>query len=308
MQWFWALVPFAILLFIDFVLMGIPAVQAIINMEDTQTKADMVLKVTGMQWKWQYEYPESGIKFISTLSTPRDQIANAEAKGEHYLLEVDKPVVLPVGKKVRILLTVDRRHPYLVGAAIRRQARCHSRFPARNLGADRKARHLSRPVRRTVRQGPRLHAGGRPCRAGARIRSPGWKEEGRSRGCRRRGRPDLEQGRTDGQGQGGLRKAPAPPVTSPKGKGLPPAFPALAGSKIVNGPLLDMPDGKVIKDSHVDRVLNGKAGTAMQAFKHHACPMSSWQPSSPTSATASATRGRHDPARPDQVPALGDER
>jgi cytochrome c oxidase subunit 2 len=51
----------------------------------------------------------------------------------------------------------------------------------------------------------------------------------------------------------------------PDGKGLPPAFPALAGSKIVSGPLLDM-NGKVIKDSHVDRVLHGKAGTAMQAF------------------------------------------
>src|SRR5574343_1602020 len=105
LQWFWALIPFAILLFIDFVLMGIPAVQAIINMEDTKTRADMVLKVTGMQWKWQYEYPEAGVKFISTLATPRDQISNAEAKGENYLLEVDKPVVLPVGKKVRILLT-----------------------------------------------------------------------------------------------------------------------------------------------------------------------------------------------------------
>ena len=105
MQWFWALVPFGILLFIDFILMGIPAVQAIITMEDTKTRADMVLKVTGMQWKWQYEYPEAGVKFISTLSTPRDQIANAEGKGENYLLEVDKPVVLPVGKKVRILLT-----------------------------------------------------------------------------------------------------------------------------------------------------------------------------------------------------------
>src|SRR5574343_467213 len=80
---------FAILLFIDFVLMGIPAVQAIINMEDTKTRADMVLKVTGMQWKWQYEYPEAGVKFISTLATPREQIANNADKGEHYLLEVD---------------------------------------------------------------------------------------------------------------------------------------------------------------------------------------------------------------------------
>ena len=51
------------------------------------------------------------------------------------------------------------------------------------------------------------------------------------------------------------------------GQGLPPAFPALAGSKIVNAPLLDM-NGKIIKDSHVDRVMNGKAGTAMQAFRN----------------------------------------
>ena len=53
----------------------------------------------------------------------------------------------------------------------------------------------------------------------------------------------------------------------PNGQGLPPAFPALAGSKIVNGPLLSA-DGKLIKDSHVDRVMNGKPGTAMQAFKN----------------------------------------
>jgi cytochrome c oxidase subunit 2 len=104
-QWLWALVPFAILLFIDFVLMGVPAYHAVVNMEDTKTKADMVLKVTGMQWKWQYEYPDSGIKYISTMNTPGEQIANREAKGEHYLLEVDNPVVLPVGKKVRVLLT-----------------------------------------------------------------------------------------------------------------------------------------------------------------------------------------------------------
>lgn len=52
-----------------------------------------------------------------------------------------------------------------------------------------------------------------------------------------------------------------------EGQGLPPAFPALAGSKIVNGPLLDM-NGKAAKDGHVDRVFNGKAGTAMQAFRN----------------------------------------
>lgn len=70
LQWFWVLVPFGILLFIDFVLMGIPAFHAVIDMEDTRTKADMVLKVTGLQWKWKYEYPDSGIQFVSTLTTP----------------------------------------------------------------------------------------------------------------------------------------------------------------------------------------------------------------------------------------------
>ncbi|HRE16168.1 MAG TPA: cytochrome c oxidase subunit II transmembrane domain-containing protein, partial [Rhodocyclaceae bacterium] len=51
-QWLWTLVPFGILLYIDFILMGPMAYHAVIDMEDTQTKADMVLKVTGMQWKW----------------------------------------------------------------------------------------------------------------------------------------------------------------------------------------------------------------------------------------------------------------
>jgi cytochrome c oxidase subunit 2 len=129
-QWLWALVPFAILLFIDYVLMGIPAYHAVIDMEDTRTKADMVLKVTGMQWKWQYEYPENGIKYLSTTSTPRDQITNKEAKGEHYLLEVDNPVVLPVWQEGARAADVNRRDPHVVGASVRRQARRDSRFPA----------------------------------------------------------------------------------------------------------------------------------------------------------------------------------
>jgi len=64
-----------------------------------------VLKVTGSQWMWQYEFPAEGVKFTSRLTTPRDQIDNKEAKGEHYLLEVDNPLVLPVGKKIRFITT-----------------------------------------------------------------------------------------------------------------------------------------------------------------------------------------------------------
>ncbi|MFN3543501.1 MAG: cytochrome c oxidase subunit II [Thiobacillus sp.] len=104
-QWAWVMVPFAGLLIIDYVVFGIPAYHAILMYEDTRTDADMVVKVTGSQWMWEYEYPAEGIKFTSRMTTPREQIHNLEPKGEHYLLEVDNPLVLPVGKKVRFITT-----------------------------------------------------------------------------------------------------------------------------------------------------------------------------------------------------------
>ncbi|HEU4708310.1 MAG TPA: cytochrome c oxidase subunit II transmembrane domain-containing protein, partial [Methylophilaceae bacterium] len=107
-QVFWTTIPFAILLYIDFILMGIPAYHSVVMMEDTKNGAEMVIKVTGSQWRWQYEYMDGdaqGIKFLSNLTTPEDQIDNQAEKGRDYLLEVDNPLVLPVGKKVRILLT-----------------------------------------------------------------------------------------------------------------------------------------------------------------------------------------------------------
>jgi cytochrome c oxidase subunit 2 len=67
----------------------------------------MVIKITGYQWKWRYEYLAEGVSFFSELATPRAQIDNVETKGENYLLEVDNPLVVPVRKKVRILVTAD---------------------------------------------------------------------------------------------------------------------------------------------------------------------------------------------------------
>lgn len=104
-QVFWTLVPFLVLLYIDFILMGIPAWHAIVMMEDTKTDAQMVVKITASQWRWQYDYPEEGIQFVSSLSTPASQIDNSVAKGEHYLLEVDHPLVVPINKKIRFLMT-----------------------------------------------------------------------------------------------------------------------------------------------------------------------------------------------------------
>jgi len=99
----WTIIPFLIL-----VGMAYPATRTVLNMKDA-SNADMSIKVTAYQWKWEYDYQQDGIRFFSSLSTPRDQIEEHHGpgakKGENYLLEVDRPVVVPVGKKVRLLIT-----------------------------------------------------------------------------------------------------------------------------------------------------------------------------------------------------------
>jgi cytochrome c oxidase subunit 2 len=97
----WTVIPFLIL-----VGMAYPSTKTLLMMRDT-TGADMTIKATGYQWKWKYDYLEDDVSFYSNLSTPREQIQNQAPKGEHYLLEVDNPVVVPVGKRVRVLTTAN---------------------------------------------------------------------------------------------------------------------------------------------------------------------------------------------------------
>lgn len=95
----WTIIPMAIL-----IAMAVPATGTLVRMADARD-AELTIKVTGYQWRWQYDYLDQGVSFFSTLSTPQAQIRNTADKGEHYLLEVDNALVLPVGKKVRILTT-----------------------------------------------------------------------------------------------------------------------------------------------------------------------------------------------------------
>ena len=97
----WTIIPFFILIG-----MALPATKTIISMKDTSS-SDITIKATGYQWKWGYDYLQEGISFYSNLSTPREQIENKAPKGEHYLIEVDNPVVVPVGKKIRIITTAN---------------------------------------------------------------------------------------------------------------------------------------------------------------------------------------------------------
>lgn len=97
----WTIIPFFILIG-----MAYPATKTVLAMKDTSSP-DMTVKVTGYQWKWEYDYLQEGVHFFSNLSTPPDQINNKMAKNANYLLEVDEPMVVPTGKKIRVLLTAN---------------------------------------------------------------------------------------------------------------------------------------------------------------------------------------------------------
>jgi len=105
----WTVVPFLIVIG-----MALPATRTVIAMKDT-SNADLTIKVTGMQWKWGYDYLKGegeGIGFLSNLATPRSQVgspgvAPTQPRSETYLLEVDNELVVPVGKKVRLVLTAN---------------------------------------------------------------------------------------------------------------------------------------------------------------------------------------------------------
>ena len=98
----WTLVPLAILIAI-----AVPATKVLIDLENTD-EADMTVKITGYQWKWQYEYIDQGVSFFSNLTEAQKKATNDDATREgmkNYLLEVDNHLVLPVGKRIRFLMT-----------------------------------------------------------------------------------------------------------------------------------------------------------------------------------------------------------
>src|SRR3990167_1171976 len=95
----WTIIPFVIL-----VGLAIPATKLISQMNDASQSA-VTIKVVGSQWKWQYQYLDQGISYFSNLATPYDQIENQSPKNPWYLLEVDRPVVVPIHRKIRFLVT-----------------------------------------------------------------------------------------------------------------------------------------------------------------------------------------------------------
>jgi cytochrome c oxidase subunit II len=255
----WTVVPFIIL-----IAMALPATRTVIAMKDT-SGADITIKATGYQWKWGYDYLQEGISFYSNLSTPREQIEDYDRKGtqknENYLLEVDNPVVVPVGKKVRIITTAnDVIHSWWVPQLGIKQDAIpgfvrDTWFKADNPGTYRGQcaelcgkDHGFMPIvveAVTPEKYAEWVAGQKKLMAAA--------------------APDPSKQWTLGELKAQGEKVYASNCVAchqATGLGVPGAFPALSGSKVATGP----------KDAHVASVLNGvvKDGkpTAMAAFKH----------------------------------------
>jgi len=251
----WTAIPVVIL-----VLMAIPATKTLIAMEDT-TKSDVTVLVTGSQWKWHYKYLEYPVEYYSLLATPAKQIQNKLQKNANYLLEVDRPLVIPTGKKVRFLMTSDDViHSWWVPAfAVKKDA---------NPGYINEAwTQVNEPgtYRGQCAELCGKDHGFMPIVVVA--KSPDdfnqWIE---AEGAR------LAKLKAAEQELLSMQMTMAEAMTlgekvylghcaachQPGGAGLPGVFPALKGSKIAT--LADQ------KAAHIDIVLNGKAGTAMQAF------------------------------------------
>ena len=247
----WTIIPFLILIG-----MAYPATKTVLAMKDT-SNPDLTIKATGYQWKWGYDYLQEGISFYSSLATPREQIEGSAPKGEHYLLEVDNPVVVPVGKKVRIITTAnDVIHAWWVPALGIKQDAIpgfvrDTWFKADNPGTYRGQcaelcgkDHGFMPivVEAVTPEQYAAWVAGQKARMAATAVDPAkqWTlDELKAHGAK-------------------VYAGNCVACHQATGMGMPKVFPALSGSKIVTGP----------KDAQIQLVLNGKAGTAMAPFKH----------------------------------------
>jgi cytochrome c oxidase subunit 2 len=218
----------------------------------------MTIKVTGYQWKWGYDYIKGegeGISFLSQLKTPRDQIEGTATKGENYLLEVDNEVVVPVGKKVRILTTAaDVIHSWGVPAFAVKQDAIPGFIRDTHFRADKIGTYRGQCVELCGKEHGFMPIVVRVVSAEDYTK---WVDGEKKKLAALADDPTktytLDELKSRGEKAYAANCVACHQAT---GKGMPPAFPALDGSKIATG----------AKDEHILMVLNGKAGTAMAAF------------------------------------------
>ncbi|SEP34480.1 cytochrome c oxidase subunit 2 [Nitrosovibrio sp. Nv6] len=250
----WTIIPFFIL-----VGMAFPATKTIIAMKDTSSP-DITIKTTGYQWKWGYDYltgEGEGISFLSNLATPRAQIENASPKEENYLLEVDNPVVVPVGKKVRIIITAnDVLHAWWVPALGVKQDAIPGYIRDAWFTIDKPGTYRGQCAELCGKDHgfmPIVVEAVEP------EKYTQWVAEQKSKSAAAVVDVSKEFTMDELKAEGEkVYAANCVACHQANGKGIPGTFAALDGSKVATGP----------KAGHIDIVMNGKTGTAMAAFKH----------------------------------------
>ncbi|WP_408606930.1 cytochrome c oxidase subunit II [Legionella lansingensis] len=252
----WSIIPFLIL-----VGLAIPATKVLINLEDA-SDSDVTIKVVGYQWKWQYQYLDQGISFFSNLSTPFAQIENQEPKGQWYLLEVDNPLVVPIHKKVRFLVTSnDVIHSWWV--------------PELGIKRDAMPGFMHEAWARIEKPGVYRGQCAELCgvnhafmpivvKAVSEEEFDQWvakQAKARDQYAAAEVKPEVQVKMTRAE-LISLGKQKYDQVCAAchraDGKGMPPVYPALKGSSVAVGRPIER---------HIDIILNGVPGTAMQAFK-----------------------------------------
>lgn len=266
----WTVAPFIIL-----IALAIPAAGTLIKMEDTRN-SDMTVKITGYQWKWEYEYLDQGVKFFSTLSAESNKARQLNSgidvnTVENYLVDVDNPLVVPVGKKIRFIITGnDVIHAWWVPAlAIKKDAipgyvnevwtKIDEPGTYRGVCAELCGRdHGFMPIvvkalpeaeyktwLENKKSGKAEVASAAPATATdaapAKVEVAAPTQE-----------PSKDELAKAGEKVYGANCAACHQAT---GKGMPPNFPALEGSKVANGSA----------DAHIKQVINGK--NLMPPFK-----------------------------------------
>ena len=249
----WTVVPMIIVIF-----MAGFATRTVLAMKDT-SNADITIKATGYQWKWGYDYLKGdgeGISFFSSMSTPREQIDGKAEKGVNYMLEVDNEVVVPVGKKIRVLLTADDViHAWMIPSFGVKQDAIpgfirDAWFKAEKIGVYRGQcaelcgkEHGFMPIVVNVKSDADYAnwVDGQKKLMAAKMDDP----------AKQWTLPELIA-----RGEK-VYAAQCVACHQATGKGLAPAFPPLDGSKTVLGP----------KDNQIATLLAGRQGTAMASFK-----------------------------------------
>lgn len=261
----WTIIPFIIL-----IAMAVPATRTVLEMKDTSSP-DMTVKVTGYQWGWRYDYNAEDFGFYSHLSTPWSQIGQpgtgpTEKQGNDYLLEVDNPLVVPVGKRVRLLVTSnDVIHGWYVPQLGINQYGIPGFIKDVWFRADKPGTfkgqcsqicgklHGYMPITVVVKSAADYASwvgeskskwGTKSLTAAVPVAAPA-EDDGKVF--------TMAEAKEKGEK---IYAANCVACHQANGKGMPPAFPSLSGSKVVLGP----------SEEQINVILNGRTGTAMQSF------------------------------------------